>query len=108
MSNLGKVLAIISTLFLAHSAYSTYEHRAYLKAVDRTEANLPIEIIVECVVSAFITLVGVIISAAPFKNILLSDHMATMTIDQVDTTPSFVSFNHRHVVSTQAQLDRKL
>lgn len=30
------------------------------------------------------------------------------TIDQVDTTPSFVSFNHRHVVSTQAQLDRKL
>lgn len=28
MSNLGKVLAIISTFFLAHSAYSTYE-RSY-------------------------------------------------------------------------------
>lgn len=30
MSNLGKVLAIISTLFLAHSAYSTYE-RSYTR-----------------------------------------------------------------------------
>ncbi|KAI9314195.1 magnesium transporter [Dichotomocladium elegans] len=107
-SSFGKVLAIVSSLFLAHSAYSTYEHRAYLKAVDQTEASLPIEITVECLLAAFVTLVGVVISAQPFKNILFSSYMATMTIDQVDTTPSFVSFNHRRIVSTQGQLERKL
>ncbi|KAI9261394.1 magnesium transporter [Phascolomyces articulosus] len=104
----GKVLALISTLFLAHSAYSTYEHLNYLKAVEQSEAVLPVEIVVECLLSALVTLFGVIISAQPFKNIHLESQMATMTIDKFDTRPSFVGFNHRKVVSTQGQLERRL
>lgn len=63
---LGKVVAIVGTLFLFHSAFSTYERKvininvwmksvlkttyllfldlAYLKAVDQTESSLPIEV----------------------------------------------------------------
>ncbi|KAI9495732.1 membrane magnesium transporter-domain-containing protein [Zychaea mexicana] len=104
----GKVIALISTLFLAHSAFSTYEHLSYLKAVEQAESVLPIEIVVECLLSALATLFGVIISAAPFKNIALESQMSTMTIDKFDTRPSFVGFNHRKIVSTQGQLERRL
>ncbi|KAL1928210.1 hypothetical protein VTP01DRAFT_3126 [Rhizomucor pusillus] len=104
----GKFIAIVSTLFLAHSAYSTYEHLAYLKAVDQADTGVPVDIVVECLTSAFVTLFGVVLSAAPFKDISLESHMAKMTVDKIDTAPSFVAFNHRRVVSTSAQLDRKL
>ncbi|KAI9305804.1 membrane magnesium transporter-domain-containing protein [Cunninghamella echinulata] len=104
----GKVIALIATLFLFHSAFSTYEHLAYLRAVDQNEASLPIDIVVECIVSAFITLFGVILSTAPFKNILLEAEIMKMTIDKVDTQPSFITFNHRKINSTSAQLERKL
>ncbi|ORY95762.1 magnesium transporter [Syncephalastrum racemosum] len=104
---LAKLLALISTVFLAHSAYSAYEHLAYLKAIDNT-GTLPIEIVVECLASAFVTLLGVILSADPFKNILFEHEMAKMTIDKADNYPSFITFNHRHISSTQAQLDRQL
>lgn len=30
------------------------------------------------------------------------------TIDKMDTRPSFVTFNHRKVVSTQAEQQRKI
>ncbi|KAI8146483.1 membrane magnesium transporter-domain-containing protein [Fennellomyces sp. T-0311] len=104
----GKVVALISTLFLTHSAYSTYEHVTYLKAVEQAESVLPVEIVIECLVSALLTLCGVIMSAAPFKDIHLETEMAKMTIDQFDTMPSFVSFDHRKVVSTQGQLERRI
>ncbi|KAI8349700.1 Prefoldin subunit-domain-containing protein [Blakeslea trispora] len=40
----GKLLGILGALFLAHSAYSTYEHLAYVKAVDEIDTKLPIEV----------------------------------------------------------------
>ncbi|SAM04208.1 hypothetical protein [Absidia glauca] len=105
---LGKVVAIVGTLFLFHSAFSTYEHLAYLKAVDQTESSLPIEIVLECILSAIVVLVGVIFSADPFKNILMENEIKKMTIDKIDTRPSFITFNYRKVTSTMAQLERKL
>ncbi|ORZ26042.1 membrane magnesium transporter-domain-containing protein [Absidia repens] len=105
---IGKLIAIVGALFLFHSAISTYEHLAYLKAVDQNESSLPIEIVVECLCSAVITLVGVILSVDPFKNILMENEIKKMTIDKIDTRPSFITFNHRKVVSTMAQLERKL
>ncbi|KAI7854902.1 membrane magnesium transporter-domain-containing protein [Circinella umbellata] len=104
----GKAIALIGTLFLAHSAYSTYEHLNYLKAVEQSETVLPVEIAVECLLSAFVALFGVVISAQPFKNVLLESQMASMTIDKFDTRPSFIGFNHRKIVSTQGQLERRL
>ncbi|OAD70642.1 hypothetical protein PHYBLDRAFT_182451 [Phycomyces blakesleeanus NRRL 1555(-)] len=104
---LGRLIGLIGTLFLAHAAYSTYEHLAYLKAVDQASIDIPIEIIVECLVSAIVTLIGVLLSADSFKNILMEAEIAKQTIDKIDTRPSFITFNHRKVVSTHSQLDRK-
>ncbi|GAA5812909.1 hypothetical protein MFLAVUS_006370 [Mucor flavus] len=104
----GKILGLIGALFLAHSAYSTYEHLAYIKAVDEVNTTLPIEIVTECLVSALVALFGVILSADAFKPIAMEDEVAKMTIDKMDTRPSFITFNHRKVVSTQAEQHRKI
>ncbi|KAI9351643.1 Prefoldin subunit-domain-containing protein [Pilaira anomala] len=40
----GKILGLVGALFLAHSAYSTYEHLAYIKAVDEVNTALPVEV----------------------------------------------------------------
>ncbi|KAI7898547.1 magnesium transporter [Cokeromyces recurvatus] len=98
---LGKFLGLFGALFLAHSAYSTYEHLAYIKAVDEVNTTLPIEIVTECLVSAFVALVGVILSADAFKPIAMELEVAKMTIDKIDTRPSFITFNHRKVISKQ-------
>ncbi|KAI8365930.1 magnesium transporter [Radiomyces spectabilis] len=105
---LAKSIAILGTLFLAHAAYSTYEHLAYLKAVDRSSSDIPIEIVVECLLAAFVALVGVILNADNFKNVLMEVEIAKLTIDKIDTRPSFTTFNHRKIVSTHTQLDRRL
>ncbi|KAI9029579.1 Prefoldin subunit-domain-containing protein [Phycomyces nitens] len=92
---LGRLIGLIGTFFLAHAAYSTYEHLAYLKAVDQASTDIPIEvsdcllksvillihfytlkIIVECLVSALVALIGVLLSADSFKNILMESEIA--------------------------------
>ncbi|KAL4205979.1 hypothetical protein CU097_004992 [Rhizopus azygosporus] len=78
IQQLGKILGIIGAIFLAHSAYSTYEHLAYVKAVDEEDASVPIEIAVECLVSSFIALLGVILSADSFKHIDMTDEIQKM------------------------------
>ncbi|KAF1797044.1 membrane magnesium transporter-domain-containing protein [Mucor lusitanicus] len=105
---IGKLIALIGALFLAHSAYSTYEHLAYIKAVDQANTTLPIEIMTECLASALVALVGVVFSVDAFKPIAVETEVAKMTIDKIDTRPSFVTFNHRKVVSAQSQQGRKI
>ncbi|KAG2205567.1 hypothetical protein INT47_005942 [Mucor saturninus] len=104
----GKLLGLLGAFFLAHSAYSTYEHLAYIKAVDEVNTALPVEIVTECLVSALVALFGVILSADAFKPIAMEDEIVKMTIDKTDTRPSFVTFNHRKVISTQAEQNRKI
>jgi hypothetical protein len=92
---IGKILGWIGFITLLHSAYSTYEHLSYLKAVEKVPNDMPIEIIVECLVSVLIFTVGVIFIAGPLKPILMKNEMVKKSIDKVDTRPSFNTFNHR-------------
>ncbi|KAI8646748.1 Prefoldin subunit-domain-containing protein [Parasitella parasitica] len=43
---IGTAVALIGALFLAHSAYSTYEHLAYIKAVDKDDTPIPVDVII--------------------------------------------------------------
>ncbi|KAI7872711.1 membrane magnesium transporter-domain-containing protein [Spinellus fusiger] len=104
---IGKLIGLIGALFLAHAAYSTYDHLAYLKAVDQTATDIPVEVVAECLISALVSLLGVILSVEPFKNILMEVEIAKQTIDKMDTRPSFITFDHRKVKSTHATLERR-
>ncbi|CAG8467516.1 10515_t:CDS:2 [Funneliformis mosseae] len=94
-ATIGKVLGWISFVTLLHSTYSTYEHLSYLKVVEKVANNMPIEIIVECLVSVLIFSISIVLIAGPLKPILMKNEMVKKSIDKVDTRPSFNTFNHR-------------
>ncbi|RUO98198.1 membrane magnesium transporter-domain-containing protein [Jimgerdemannia flammicorona] len=96
----GRFFCVTGLLLLSHSAYSTYERTtrtdlAYLKAVDRSETGLPLDIIIECLVSVLFFMVGVTLVAGDLKEILMETEMSKQTIDKLDARPSFITFNHR-------------
>ncbi|KAK9723275.1 hypothetical protein K7432_002072 [Basidiobolus ranarum] len=93
----GKILSLVGLFVLSHSAYSTYEHLSYLKAAEKLENGLPIDIIVECMVGIIIFMVGFTLVSGPLKPILMEVEMAKQTISKFDARPSFQTFNHRGV-----------
>ncbi|KAI8976540.1 magnesium transporter [Pilobolus umbonatus] len=95
MLKAGNILSVLGVLFLFHSAYSTYEHLAYVKAIDEDTTGLPTDIVFECVFSALTALVGIVLSTDTFKPIAMEDEVVKMTIDKIDTKPNFITFNHR-------------
>ncbi|CAG8826675.1 31781_t:CDS:2, partial [Racocetra persica] len=52
-------------------------------------------ITVECLVSVSICTIGIILAAGPLKPILIKHELSKKTIDEIDTHPSFNTFNHR-------------
>ncbi|CAM0139175.1 hypothetical protein VKS41_002430 [Umbelopsis sp. WA50703] len=106
---LGRVLSLVGIAFLAHSAFSTYEHLSYLNAVDKVESGLPIEITAECLMALAVALVGIVLCSGDLKNILMENEMTKQTIDKLDTAPSFITFNHRgrRAVSAHSLLQRR-
>ncbi|CAG8492307.1 5232_t:CDS:2 [Ambispora gerdemannii] len=91
----GRVLCFLGFLIFIHASYSTYEHLSYLKAVEKVERDLPIDITIETLVSVAVFSLGIILVANPLKEILMKTEMAKQTIDKIDTRPSFMTFNHR-------------
>ncbi|KAK9762992.1 hypothetical protein K7432_010725 [Basidiobolus ranarum] len=93
----GRALSLVGLLLLSHSAYSTYEHLSYLKATDKHEDGLPVDIIIECMVAIIIFMVGFTLVSGSLKPILMEVEMAKQTINKLDSRPSFQTFNHRGV-----------
>ncbi|CAG8652584.1 4166_t:CDS:2 [Paraglomus brasilianum] len=94
-TTVGRIICFIGFIFLAHASYSTYEHLSYLKAVERVERELPLDIKLETLSSVAIFSLGVALVAGSLKEIYVKSEMAKKTIDLVDTRPSFIIFNHR-------------
>ncbi|KAG0044309.1 Membrane magnesium transporter 1 [Gryganskiella cystojenkinii] len=94
-SQLGRIICFLGFLLLFHSGYSTFEHLSYLKAVDGHEDGLPLDIMVELLVSVALFGLGIVMVADDFKEILMETEMAKQSIESLDARPSFYSFNHR-------------
>ncbi|KAI8058070.1 membrane magnesium transporter-domain-containing protein [Syncephalis plumigaleata] len=92
---LGYLLCTIGLVVLVHAGYSTYEHLSYLKAVARLTDGLPSDIIVECLIGTLIAMVGVTFVSGPLREALLEEAMAAQTVEEVESRPSFVTFNGR-------------
>ncbi|KAI1319914.1 Membrane magnesium transporter 1 [Mortierella claussenii] len=94
-SYLGRLVCLLGFLLLFHSGYSTFEHLSYLKAVDGHESGLPLDIVLELLVSVALFGFGIVLVADDFKEILMETEMAKQSIESLDARPSFYSFNHR-------------
>ncbi|KAH6564106.1 hypothetical protein BASA50_004030 [Batrachochytrium salamandrivorans] len=82
-------------VLLLHSGYSAIDHFAYLKTIGKQETQLPLDIILEVLVSILIFTQGAVMVAGDLKPIALEIELSRKSMDWVDSTPGFKIVNHR-------------
>lgn len=90
-----RLVLTASFISLFHAAYSAAQHRSYLRLNDLQFTNLPVDIIIQGVVSLFGIMYGVLYIAGDFKEIKSSAELENRSWDTFRNIPSFYTFNHR-------------
>ncbi|KND04411.1 uncharacterized protein SPPG_08819 [Spizellomyces punctatus DAOM BR117] len=92
---IGRLFYTIGAILLVHSGYSAFEHLAYIKVIGKHEAQLPIDIVGECLLSVLLCILGVVLVAGDLRPISLEKQLSRMTLDTIDMRPSFRTLHHR-------------
>ncbi|XP_031825349.1 ER membrane protein complex subunit 5 [Nomia melanderi] len=85
-------LGLVSTL---HAAYSAAQHRSYLRITEQEFTTLPIDILIQGIVSLFMVMYGVMYIAGDFKEIRAVVDLENKSWETLRNLPSFQVFNHR-------------
>eukprot|EP01102_Stenamoeba_stenopodia_P019962 TRINITY_DN7642_c0_g2_i1.p1 TRINITY_DN7642_c0_g2~~TRINITY_DN7642_c0_g2_i1.p1 ORF type:complete len:134 (-),score=30.74 TRINITY_DN7642_c0_g2_i1:63-416(-) len=104
------VLLALSLVLMLHAAYSTVQHRTYLKLVEKPYERVPTDILVEGVVAVVISIIAIaLFPTSPLKPIKITTHIATTTLDQRESKTDFAVFSHRgsNFLSLQPQGSQK-
>lgn len=93
---MSKLLVIVGLLAFIHAAVSAAQHRSYLRLVDLEFSGLlPLDIILQTVISLVVTMIGVTKVSGDFKEIRALDDLKYKSIETIYNRPSFYMFNHR-------------
>lgn len=96
---MGKIiyrnLTILGLLLLCHTAYSAAKHRSYLRLKGQENGVLPLDIILQGIVSLVISMIGVVNIAGDFKEISATKSLERKSWETLRNVPSFYVFNHR-------------
>lgn len=96
---LGRLLVVLSSLTLLHSAYAAWHARVNAKIAGihldrRMGTAVPTEVAVEACLSFFFLLVGILWTAPTLKGVSYASEMSNRTIDTAD--PGLGTMNLRH------------
>lgn len=94
-STKGRIVMAIGLLLLFHSAFSALQHMKYLRLSEKHGEPLPMDIVIECIVSVVICAWGVVSVSGKLHPIRITTSMAKKTFDVIDSRPSFMTFQHR-------------
>lgn len=93
---MSRLLVCVGLLSFLHAAYSAAQHRSYLRLIEQEFGGLlPMDILLQTVVSLIVTMVGVVRVSGEFKEIRALDDVKYKNIDTIVNRPSFYLFNHR-------------
>lgn len=93
---MSKVLIVLGLLSLLHVAYSAAQYRSYLRIVDENfNGFLPLDILLQTVLSLIVTMAGVVAVNGDFKEIRALDDSKYKSMDNIYNHPTFFTFNHR-------------
>ncbi|XP_072034644.1 ER membrane protein complex subunit 5-like [Amphiura filiformis] len=95
MANFKQLLVAVGILGLAHAAYSAAQHRTYLRLTEQAFTSLPLDIVVQCLLSLLLTCYGVIHIAGHFREIRATAELERKSFDTLGNRPSFYMFKHR-------------
>ncbi|XP_011505857.1 PREDICTED: membrane magnesium transporter 1 [Ceratosolen solmsi marchali] len=90
-----KLATFLGFLSIFHAAYSAVQHRSYLRITEQEFTTLPIDIIIQGIMSMFAVMYGVMHIAGDFKEIRAVVDLENKSWDTLRNLPSFQIFNHR-------------
>lgn len=93
---MSRTLVVAGLLSLLHAAFSAAQHRSLLRLMGQ-EFNglLPLDILLQTVLSLLITMAGVVGQNSEFKEIRALDDSKYKSIETISNRQSFYVFNHR-------------
>ncbi|KIM34071.1 hypothetical protein M408DRAFT_325591 [Serendipita vermifera MAFF 305830] len=95
MAPLGRAIQWTAILVLLHTAYSTYEYLSQLKALDKPQDHIPVDVTIEALVSLVLFIFGTVLAAPALTEITWAKEMEKRTIDEMDSRLGFAGFKHR-------------
>ncbi|XP_078033875.1 ER membrane protein complex subunit 5 [Augochlora pura] len=90
-----KLITFIGILSILHAAYSAAQHRSYLRITEQEFTTLPIDILIQGIVSLFMVMYGIMYIAGDFKEIRAVVDLENKSWETLRNLPSFQVFNHR-------------
>lgn len=90
-----KFITFIGLMLILHAAYSAAQHRTYLRITEQEFTTLPIDILIQGIVSLFMVMYGVMYIAGDFKEIRAVVDLENKSWETLRNLPSFQIFNHR-------------
>ncbi|KAG7278084.1 hypothetical protein CRUP_029029 [Coryphaenoides rupestris] len=94
-SSFWKSIVGVGLLALAHAAFSAAQHRSYMRLTEKENEMLPIDIVLQTLLSFVLTCYGIVHIAGEFKEMDASSELKNRTFDTLRNHPSFYLFNHR-------------
>lgn len=93
---MSKILISLGVLSLIHCGFSAAQYRSHLRLIDQ-EFNglLPGDIILQALISLFVSLIGIVQLCDGFKEIRALNELNSKEVETLENHPSFYSFNHR-------------
>jgi len=78
---------------LVHCGLSAAQHKSYLRMSEQGSSSLPIDIIVQTLISLLLAMWGSLGVAGEFKNVRAASLLEEKTFDTVGNCPGFYTFN---------------
>ncbi|XP_017879599.1 membrane magnesium transporter 1 [Ceratina calcarata] len=94
-TTLHKFITFIGLMSILHTAYSAAQHRSYLRITEQEFIALPIDILIQGIVSLFMVMYGVMYIAGDFKEIRAVVDLENKSWETLRNLPSFQIFSHR-------------
>jgi len=94
-SSFWKSVVGVGLFSLAHAAFSAAQHRSYMRLTEKENETLPIDIMLQTLLSFVVTCYGIVHIAGGFKDMDASSELKNKTFDTLRNHPSFYLFNHR-------------
>ncbi|XP_073710302.1 ER membrane protein complex subunit 5 [Misgurnus anguillicaudatus] len=101
-SSFWKGVVGVGLLALAHAAFSAAQHRSYMRLTEKENELLPIDIVLQTLLSFVVTCYGIVHISGEFKDMDASSELKNKTFDTLRNHPSFYLFNHRGRVLNRA------
>jgi hypothetical protein len=92
---LATLLLVIGVAMLSHSAYSTFQYRKDLKLADKPYTHIPLDIVLETLISLGICIVACTLLSEKLRPIKLTTIASQKSWDTINQRPSFATGNHR-------------